>query len=1054
MSGNAPPFLANQRGVSDDGINRSITQRSISDDRVPTTHNTQGRSSNRSSTFGSLFRTRVDQQPQRPIQQPSQRPTSQNQHRPVSAYFPSHHATPAYTQSPPISGLPNTSDSYTSTLPGLPAPMPNPYQPGYNQSQNQYRPPQSAPTQQHGFNAYPHPPTSAPATYGSQQHVQQQYSGNHSSAQQPPYNSGFVSSPPSSQASAAPVEGDSDFEAVLQASRASAAEEERKRLQKEQEEEEHYMALYRSEQEERRKKEEEEEERHLMEAMRASQLEDEELKRKRLERQREEEEAAAILIEESRQSALREEEERIRREHAEILEQSKREAEQAEASRRYALAEQERLEQTAVEESLRELEEEWRRRDEAERADAMHIQRGGEIGDVSYWQHLDEKKAHRLAVEMNERFSNNPGQVAGPSGSSHVGASNSNKEATIRSRRRPLPPTPSMAAQAAGVEVPRIQIVDEEGRTTDKRDYVDEDWELSDDEFLAGENEAHEDGSDPFSDQAEAPPMYDEVHGDRPPEAPTSIPANVRFVRPDFGPRPNHDNTISNLSYPVDKSAAYSSTIPGSRPASQSPPAQLSKEPIASSSNQATQMPSTYHGPLDQSGTGGSRTIEGAPIKRLPDIPVDRPPIPVPKIETTQNEANLERSQSQSTQPDEDTNRLSEEVESVPTTPDEGMNFQQKQMKGTDFGYSSEPFGTSLFVQGSSEAKTTFPNIITLRKCKTDGSLDDQNCFFVVRAPSWKALVRALAWYGNTRIEAGPEEIVDCPEGVPLRIEIEFVTPSKVSKPNESQFQKAHVSVCFSLAIPSIKEAPPLPLLTSLKQSSRALDSTYLRQGATRRVIALPSQAPKLPLDVVRLAQHMHRAHTFSAACPSTGATALHSPRDLHHAVERHDVGYVAKLQRRRKDNGLIGGTSTPSASETQQNTQSSVLNMNNSSAVAGSMGQFTSSNQPSIDGARRQSKILQPSSSSTINQSGTNSNAIEEETDFEGSELNHTDEHGDFLDAGAVEIVDGDDRDSGRMARLRARVHRRLGKRSGDPRTVDQDLESWITPYDMTQHG
>lgn len=1041
MSGNPPPFLASQRGVSDNMINRSTTQRSVSDERVQTTTGTQGRSSssNRTSTFGSLFRTRVDQQPQRPSQQ-SQRPTSQNQHRPVSAYYPSHHANPAYTQSPPISGLPATSDSYSTTIPGLPAPMPNPYQPGYNQTQ--YRPPQSAPNQQHAFNAYPHPPTSAPATYGTQQHTHQHYNGNYQSSQQPTHSPGHVSSPSIPQASTAPVESDLDYEAVLQASRASAAEEERKREQKEREEEEHYMALYRSEEEERRKKEEEEEERILMEAMKASQIEDEERRRKRLERQREEEEAAAILIEESRQSALREEEERMKREHAELLEQSRREAEQAETSRRHVLAEQERLEQAAVEESLRELEEEWRRRDEAERADAMHIQQGGEIGDASYWQHLDEKKAHKLALEMNERFAINAGQAAGPS-NSNAGTS-SNKHSTVRSRRRPLPPTPSMAAQAAGVEVPRIQVVDEEGRTTDKRDYVDDDWELSDDEFLAGDIQSQNDTSDPFSDQAEAPPLYDEVHGDRPPEAPATIPTNVQFVRPDFGPRPDHDNTISTLSYPKEKTAAYSSTSPSPRSSSLSPPAQSSNVPIASTSAQSTQtkLPSSHDGTPVQPAASSSLHTSGAPIKRLPDIPIDRPPVPVSKNYTVQQHtSSLDRSQSQSTHPTEDSSRPSEEPESVPTTPDEVVNFQQKQMKGTDFGYSSEPFGTSLYIQDLSEAKTTFPNIITLRKLKTDGSLTDQNCFFVVRAPSWKALVRALAWYGNTRIEAGPEEIVDYPEGVPLRIEIEFVTPSKVSKPNDNQFQKAHVSVCFSLAIPSLKEAPPMPLLQSLKASSRALDSAYLRQGATRRVIALPSQAPKLPLDVVRLAQHMHRAHTFSAACPSTGATALHSPRDLHHAVERHDVGYVAKLQRKRKDNGLPGAT-VPSASEAQ-NAHPTDLSMNNT-AAGGSSGQSPSSSLPQVDGTRRQSKILQPSSSSIMNQSGTSTNPIEEE-ELEG-ELNHTEEHGDFLDAGAVEIVDGDDRDSGRMARLRARVHRRLGKRSGDPRTVDQDLESWIS--------
>ena len=117
-------------------------------------------------------------------------------------------------------------------------------------------------------------------------------------------------------------------------------------------------------------------------------------------------------------------------------------------------------------------------------------------------------------------------------------------------------------------------------------------------------------------------------------------------------------------------------------------------------------------------------------------------------------------------------------------------------MKGTDFGYSNEPFSPDLIMD---EDKMYFPSVIQLKGAEADGSLREPKAYFVIQAPSWKMLLRALAWYGNTRIEAGPEDVADSSKAIKMRLELEFVTPSKVdasltSKQQES-WKNAHVSL-------------------------------------------------------------------------------------------------------------------------------------------------------------------------------------------------------------------------------------------------------------------
>lgn len=893
----------------------------------------------RSSTFGSMFRSRID--------------------------------NPGPGGQPQPAARPQVASS------ALPPPLPNPHVPGYGSHTLQgaalhvrptYPPdtPISAPygAFQPGFPPPVVPqPASAPSSYPSQAGTSYAYHQPITSPVATPTHTHFGASPSDSLQSPLPPtphdDGNAELAAALRASENSAADDVRRREAKMREEEAHYLALHQSEVAERSRRAAEEEV-ELRRVMEASEREEREAQERRLARQQEEEAQAQLLLEESRQVALREDEARIQREHADVIARSRREAMEEEQRRRTAVEQQRMIEEATVRESLREMEEEWRRRDEAERAVAAHIHNGGQLGSASYWQHLDQKKAYDLALEMDKRMtlSAPSTSVGGPSRS-----------------RRPLPPTPGLAALQAGVERCKPGSTKQVNETIDEEDEV---WVPSDDELIGSalDDEGNND-EDPFSDQAEAPPTYDEVHEDRPPDAPASIPGHVQLARPPNAANAQHNNTIQAPALRPEKTAAIT----------------------------AMQADTTSVAPPRSSSTSSQRILssQSPPSSGSPSISAQATS---PTTSTSQNHGSIETAPSSST------------AAYTPPTTEEGSSpadtneFRQKAMKGTAFGYCSEPFGTSLDLPEDPN-KTYFPSLVHLRKAKLDGSLHDPLCFFVIRAPSWKALLRALAWYGNTRIEAGPEEVVDHPSGVPLRVEVDFVTPSKLD--SLTDLQCAHVSVCFSLAVPSLAEHESKRLLTSFKQSSRALDASYLRQGATRRVIALPSQAPLLPLAMVRLAQHMHRAHIFSAACPSTGTTALHSPRDLHYAVERHDVGYVAKFQRRRRD-----------ATRTDGANHAMPIGLNTGAAAGNAVASGSDRRVP----GHGQSRGSAPQGR----------NADEDElADME-------DGQGDILDAGAVEIVDGDDRDSSRMARMRARVRRRLAKRSGDPRTVDEDLESWIS--------
>ena len=249
--------------------------------------------------------------------------------------------------------------------------------------------------------------------------------------------------------------------------------------------------------------------------------------------------------------------------------------------------------------------------------------------------------------------------------------------------------------------------------------------------------------------------------------------------------------------------------------------------------------------------------------------------------------------------------------------------FEQKTPQGVDWGYAAAPFEENLYASptGSSimEGKDHFPTIVTLHAHADKGkSLATRSQYFVIRAQTWKALLRALAWFGNTRIEAGPEEVANAaPDATGrngqevgqcrLMIDVEFVTPQRWDVQLEGieprareagpslHAKPARVAVCLSLV-----QTRSAAISSVLIVNNRELDTRCLQRGSSRKALILPSKPPTLPISVVDLAQHMHASHAFSAACPSTSSSMMNaSPRDLHNAVEKHDHKYFAK---RRKE--------------------------------------------------------------------------------------------------------------------------------------------------------
>ena len=214
----------------------------------------------------------------------------------------------------------------------------------------------------------------------------------------------------------------------------------------------------------------------------------------------------------------------------------------------------------------------------------------------------------------------------------------------------------------------------------------------------------------------------------------------------------------------------------------------------------------------------------------------------------------------------------------------------------------------------------------------------------------------------------------------------------------------------------------------AMKRESRRLDAWYAGKGSTRRLIQLAREPPALPVALVQVAQLLHASHTFSAACPSSGSTARHSPRDLHHAIERHDQGFV------RKQKAILAAGSALASQ---------------SSGLASTSSLASSNPRKSLQGPGRSS------GSTDLPRDADDDVADHPDDDQDDEVLDFNDfsllEHGITADGS----FDAQDKVlMGKRERLKAKVKRRLAKRASDGRVVDEDLATWITPFDLSQHG
>lgn len=898
-----------------------------------------------------------------------------------------------------------------------------------------------------------------------------------------------------------------DLRAALEASRLSAEDEARRRAagsagheRLSAEEMAHIDAMELSAAEERARAEADEA--ALLQAVMEASLKDEEAAI-RSRREREEQQAReALMLQQSRDD----EAERARRtSEAErrLLERSKREAEEEKERRSREEQEARVIEESVLRQSRLEMEQEWSRRDEEERALTNFLSQGGQPGNAAYWRHLHQDQAYQLAVRMQQDHRPHADTRAPPLPPLPSGPSSPSSPSALDAARRPLPRVPPMIGAVTGASDTSEGASPEHTAT----------------HTSAQESHYDDREEDPFADEAEAPPLYDEVGGDRPPNAPDSVPSHIRFeAHPALLAAAASQSSSSQPSaagsqqtWPSEKQqalatqrAAQSSVGHGAAASHEAGSTQQGEATGTSTSSSSAADPATRPieiGSFDDAireedepdadsnpllsvlrdhrrsvssvaspRSGAAHTRTGSAGSATRQRPAFRPADSTSssslkateilgqaqgraRASSTQSVASSVSSAARDGHPDaararQQSNASTRTQEatpsSQPSTPhapsastsatslDEPAttrptshrgDFSQTTMTGTDWGYALEPFAPELYAspanESASDGKARFPNTVQLSMAPPDGSGlregSHRSSFFTIRAPSWKGLLRAMAWYGNTLITAGPQEIADAalaseqagsqrPEAgtLSLALQVEVVTPTRLREsgyglgtasmgaraplvPGSVPFAAtaAHVAICLSLAPANSGRVSSEQgdLAGALKASSRSLDVSYLRRGSARRVIQLPREAPRLPFTMVQLAQHVHAAHRFSAACPTSSNAALHSPRDLHHAIEAHDVDYVRRIMKQnRASNGGVKA------------------------------------------------------------QAGTSEHRT---IGLDGIPVGLANEAGELRDFAAADEED----EHGRVGRLAARVKRRLAKRAGDGRVVDDQLMSWVTP-------
>lgn len=204
----------------------------------------------------------------------------------------------------------------------------------------------------------------------------------------------------------------------------------------------------------------------------------------------------------------------------------------------------------------------------------------------------------------------------------------------------------------------------------------------------------------------------------------------------------------------------------------------------------------------------------------------------------------------------------------------------QPALRGVQFGLAAFPYalelctpsGAALYAlpdlprnpalpASSNQLSLYFPPTITLGDAKRP--------WFVLRAYSWKVLLQAMAWFGQTTL---------CGRGRGGQLQMEL----GVSVPRKVESQR-HAADAFRM--PSLVTLA-LGLVGAPGGGARALDAYCSAHQATFTEVSLAAHPLSLPTDLVTLAQTLFSAPQLS------NAVAL---RELRHAITRQDEWIEAR---------------------------------------------------------------------------------------------------------------------------------------------------------------
>lgn len=382
----------------------------------------------------------------------------------------------------------------------------------------------------------------------------------------------------------------------------------------------------------------------------------------------------------------------------------------------------------------------------------------------------------------------------------------------------------------------------------------------------AEEGDDDSSGDDPFADSAEAPPEYSNVYADRPPEAPSRAPTGMWDEV-----RARH----------------------------------MAAEAAAALGTNGQQRAPTD--PIEE-----KRRMEALGARRTAS------PEAVASTSATPINGNAEAGPSTST------SAAVEEKKSPSVSTGSSVPL------GLSWGWSTHPFATSLdqgeqASSSSSSSAPSFPSTISLHlpsgpSCST----------FTLRSGSWRLLLRALAWLGNTPITSAHE--ADTSTQPRLLVDVELVTPTPATQAQQERSRQqggggrhawpsAAPVACVAVSL-RLSTQPPASSIAAAHSASRELDSEYTKHGSRRNVLPTTSGGAglRLPCTLLDVAQHLSACRGASAQSGGGGrrgenghsasghgqylAASQHGHHHivpaLAHRIEEHDLAFIERGPVRR----------------------------------------------------------------------------------------------------------------------------------------------------------